>query len=128
MQPSTFAERFAFALWWRNGTKQRETNGELAERLDVTDGTIGHWLDRPEAVTSEQGEQLADLCDVPYEWLMRGERASVEAPELFARFLPVHRAWVRRGGGRKAKKRAPKGTRELRPKILKVEKGGKRSG
>lgn len=80
---------------------RRESMTELAEQIGVTQGLLTQWRERDEAIDASKGERVAELCDVPFDWLMRGERAAVPAPELFARFLPVYREWVKRGGLKK---------------------------
>lgn len=95
---STFGERLAYARWWRAGLIHREGDGEFAKRLGVTGAALSHWRERVDPVDVAKCEAIAKLCEVPLDWLQRGERTNGETPAYFARFLPVYRDWVKRGG------------------------------
>ena len=88
---------------------RRETDAEFAGLLGVTDGAVSQWRERQEPLDVDRTEAIARLCDVSFDWLLRGERAPDPAPELFALFLPVHREWVARGGLLKKKGPHPAG-------------------
>jgi transcriptional regulator with XRE-family HTH domain len=106
VKASIFGERLAYARWWRAGVIRREGDTEFAERLGVSGPALSQWRDRAEPLELAKCEVIAELCEVPLDWLQRGERATVSAPDHFARFLPAYRDWVRRGGLVKSKRSA----------------------
>lgn len=101
----------AYARWWRAGTIRREGDTEFAKRLRVSAPAVSQWRERVEPLDVERCEAIAQLCEVPFDWLLRGERTAGPVPELFSRFLPVYRDWVRRGGLKKkpAQKKTERG-------------------
>jgi transcriptional regulator with XRE-family HTH domain len=99
VKASTFGERLAYAQWWRAGVVRRDlTQEDLAGELGISGPAFSQWRDKVDPVESMKVEKLAQLCDVPFDWMMRGERTEGAIPPFFDRFLPVYRDWVKRGG------------------------------
>jgi transcriptional regulator with XRE-family HTH domain len=98
LKQSTFGERLAYARWWRAGVIRREGDADFAQRLGVTGGALSQWREREDPVDVEKCATIATLCEVPLDWLQRGERSPEAPPEFFTRFLSTYRDWVKRGG------------------------------
>lgn len=77
---------------------RRESDVEFAALLGVTQPALSQWRTRADSVDVVKVEKLAELCQVPFDWLLRGDRSDATPPNLFKKFLEVYRDWVARGG------------------------------
>lgn len=87
---STFGERFAFARWWQTGMVLAETDDAFGAAIGLAQGTVSGLKKVASYNEATRGRAIAQRTGVPFDWLMWEDG---DAPELFERFLTVHREW-----------------------------------